>query len=165
MTAEFIDPKLVSLLWAGPSHAGEVAKIHGQLFNQAWDEEGVAALLDHPASTAFIATVGGPPEAVGFIMAQLAADEAEILSIGVLKPWQKRGVGQLLVEGLARAAKRAEVNRIVLDVAADNDGAMALYLKLGFVGVGLRRGYYERADGPPVDSLTMALTLSSDGGG
>lgn len=154
------DPKYVSLLWAGPEQAGEIAKLHAQLFNPAWTEESVRALLDHPASTAFMAMVGGAPKTcIGFVMAQLAADEAEILTIGVGKDWQRKGIGKRLVEGVARAAQRAEAKKLFLEVAADNDAAMELYRRAGFLGIGLRRGYYARPDGAAVDAVTLALKL------
>ena len=154
------DPKYVSLLWAGPDQAAEIARLHASLFSPAWSEESVRALLDHPASTAFMAMVGGVPKTcVGFVMAQLAADEAEILTIGVAKDWQRKGIGKRLVEGVARAAQRAEAKKLYLEVAADNDAAMELYRRAGFLGTGLRRGYYARPGGQAVDAVTLALKL------
>ncbi|WP_072394731.1 ribosomal protein S18-alanine N-acetyltransferase [Hyphomicrobium sp. CS1GBMeth3] len=155
-----LDPKYVSLLWAGPEHAPEIARLHGELFAPAWSEDSVRSLLDHPASTAFLAVVGGPPKVpVGFVLAQLVADEAEILTIGVAKDWQRKGLGKRLLDGLARAAQRAEAKTLFLEVAADNDAAMALYRRAGFLGTGLRRGYYARAGGDAVDAVTLALKL------
>ena len=153
------DPKYVSLLWAGPDRAAEVAELHAQLFDPPWSEDSIRTSLDHPASTAFIAFDGRSRKAVGFVMGQLAADEAEILSIGVAPSWQRQGLARRMVEGLARAIERAEAKRMYLDVAADNDAAMGLYLGLGFAATGLRRGYYARKEGAPVDALTLALTV------
>jgi ribosomal-protein-alanine N-acetyltransferase len=157
--AASLDPKYVSLLWAGPEQAAEVAALHAQLFDPPWSEDSIRTLLDHPASTAFLAVIGNPKVPVGFVLAQLAADEAEILSIGVAKEWQRKGLGVRLMEGLMRAAKRAEAKRLFLDVAADDDGARGLYHRLGFLGTGLRRGYYNRPDGTMADALTLAITL------
>lgn len=161
MTSEPLDPdqKYVSLLWAGPDRAAEVAALHLLLFNPPWSEDSIRTSLDHPASTAFIAFDGRSRTAVGFVMGQLAADEAEILSIGVAPEWQRHGLGRRMVEGLSRAIERAEAKRLYLEVAADNDAAMGLYLGMGFMATGLRRGYYQRDSGPPVDALTLALTL------
>jgi len=154
------DAKYVSLLWAGPDQAEVIARLHATLFDAPWSADSVRALLDHPASTAFVALVGGAPKTcVGFIMAQLAADEAEILSVGVDKDWQRKGVGKRLVEGVARAAQRAEAKTLHLEVAADNDGAMELYRSCGFLGTGLRRGYYQRTGGQAVDAVTLSLRL------
>lgn len=154
------DAKYVSLLWAAPEQAAEIAHIHAQLFSPAWSEESVRGLLDHPASTAFLAVLGGQPKTtVGFVMAQLAADEAEILSVGVLPEWQRKGIGRRLIEGVARAVQRAEAKTLFLEVAADNDAALELYSRSGFLGTGLRRGYYEREGQAPVDAVTLALKL------
>lgn len=155
-----LDPKYVSLLWAGPEQSAEIARLHSALFSPGWSEESVRTLLDHPASTAFVASLGGPPkETVGFVLAQLAADEAEILTIGVAAPWQRKGIGRRLVDGVARAAQRAEAKKLYLEVAADNDAALELYSRAGFLGTGLRRGYYARPEGPAVDAVTLALKL------
>ena len=158
MTA--IDPKYVSLLWAGPEQAADIAKLHAQVFSPAWSEESITKLLEHPASTAFIAVHSGPTRTpIGFVLAQFVADEAEILSIGVAPDWQKKGVGRRLIDGLARALQRAEAKKVFLEVAADNDAALQLYSKAGFLGTGLRRGYYERPGAAPVDAVTLALRL------
>lgn len=155
-----LDPKYVSLLWAGPEKAAEIAGLHATLFSPPWTEESIHTSLDHPASTAFVAVVGAPPkQCIGFVLGQLVADQAEILSIGVAKEWQKKGIGGLLVGALARAAQRAEAKTLFLDVAADNDAALELYRKAGFLGTGLRRGYYERPGAEAVDALTLALRL------
>jgi ribosomal-protein-alanine N-acetyltransferase len=158
-TAPF-DPKYVSLLWAGPEQAEEIARLHGQLFSPVWSVESIRTLLDHPGSTAFLAAYGPPPKvSVGFVMAQLAADEAEILTLGVMADFQRKGVGRRLLDGVARAVTRAEAKKLFLEVAADNDAALALYYRAGFLGTGLRRGYYARPAGPAVDALTLALKL------
>lgn len=154
------DPKYVSLLWAGPEQAAEIARLHAELFSPAWSEESVAGLLQHPASTAFLAVASVPKRtAIGFVMAQLASDEAEILAIGVTQGWQRKGVGRRLVEGVARVLQRAEAKTLFLEVAADNDAALELYRSAGFLGTGLRRGYYERPGAEPVDAVTFALRL------
>jgi [ribosomal protein S18]-alanine N-acetyltransferase len=151
--------KYVSLLWAGPDRAAEIAKLRSNLFAEPWSEGSVGVMLDNPASTAFIAFDGLSRQAVGFIMGQLAADEAEILSIGVAQGWQRMGIGTRMMEGLTRALERAEIKRLFLDVAADNDAAMALYLKRGFAAVGMRKGYYKRKDADAMDALTLALDI------
>jgi ribosomal-protein-alanine N-acetyltransferase len=157
---QVLDGKRVSLLWAGPERAGDIARLHGVLFNPAWDEASVRRTLDHPAATSFVATLGGPSEVIGFIIGQIAADEAEILSIGVEPTRQRHGVGALLLTGLARAVQRAEVRRLFLEVAADNGAALALYTRGGFTATGLRKGYYARPGGTAVDAVTMSRPLA-----
>ena len=161
----FRNVKHVSLLWAAPERAAEIAALHKRLFDPAWDEAAITTLLEHPASTSLVAVYGDPkvagdPKAVvGFIIGQLAADEAEILSIGVAPDWQRFGLGKMLVAGLVRAAKRGEAKRLFLEVAEDNPGAAALYTSLGFTITGGRKRYYERPSGDAVDAILLSLQL------
>ena len=158
MTAA-LDYRHVSLLWAGPEHAAEIAQLHMGLFDTPWSIESIDQLLQHPGSTAFLARLQEPPPAAGFIMGQLAADEAEILSLGVRADRQRHGVGRRLVEALVRAAKRADARRLFLEVGHSNSGAIALYKGLGFKETGRRKGYYQRSGAEPEDALTFALAL------
>jgi len=155
----FRNLKHVSLLWAAPERAGEVAELHRRLFDPPWDEASIKALLEHPASTSLLAVAGDPKSIKGFVIAQLAADEAEILSIAVSPDWRRSGLGTMLVEGLARASKRGEAARIFLEVAEDNEAARSLYRKTGFAEVGRRKSYYHRAEGKSVDALILELKL------
>ncbi len=150
-----LDP--VSLLWASPERAAEVAILHAELFNPPWSQEAITKLLEHPAAAALIAMAGSRREPAGFILGQLAGDEAEILSVGVAARFQRRGLGQRLIEGLIRAVQRAEARRLFLEVGIDNVSALKLYEKLDFRRVGIRPKYYQRRGEPPVDALVMAL--------
>jgi ribosomal-protein-alanine N-acetyltransferase len=149
----------VSLLWAAPERAEELAELHAKLFNPSWNADAIRSLLEHPASTSLVAVAGNPKEVVGFIIGQLAADEAEILSLGVRSSWQRWGLGKHLVEGLIRASRRGEAKRLFLEVADDNVAALSLYRRLGFLETGRRKGYYERSEGRRADALMFALTL------
>ena len=114
-----IDYRHVSILWASPEHAEELAQLHAGLFEKPWDADSFSRLLSHPGSTSFLARVGTPPQTAGFILSQLAADEAEILTLGVRKDSQRHGIARRLVEAMARAAKKAEVRRLFLEVGPE----------------------------------------------
>lgn len=152
------DIKRVSLLWATPEHADRLARLHAGLFPEGWDAASFERLLVHPGSVAFVAGIG-PTLLGGFALAQVAADEAEILTIGVIADWQRSGVGRLLLDGLKRAVVRAGATSLFLEVAADNDAALALYRRAGFVETGRRKGYYSRTGGASVDAVVMRLEL------
>ncbi len=154
-----VDYRHVSILWAGPEHAADLAGLHKDLFEQPWDESSVADLLRHPGSISFLARLGQPLQTAGFIMGQLAADEAEILSLGVRKDRQRHGIGRKLVEAMVRTARKAEARRLFLEVAESNPAAIALYKGVGFAEIGRRKGYYARAGAPPEDALMLALAL------
>jgi [ribosomal protein S18]-alanine N-acetyltransferase len=154
-----LDPKNLSLLWASPERVDDIALLHARLFDPPWDRESIADLIEHPAAAAFVAQVREPKALAGFVIGHIAADEAEILSIGVAPEWQRRGIASHMVEGLVRAARRAEVKRLFLEVAADNTAATKLYKGMGFGAVGRRKDYYRRPGGQPVDAVILALAL------
>ena len=153
------DYRHVSILWASPEHAAELARLHAGLFEKAWDADSFLRLLGHPGATSFLARIGTPPQTVGFILGQLAADEAEILTLGVRKDSQRHGIARRLVGALARAAKNAEARRLFLEVGQSNTAALALYKGFGFQEIARRKGYYEHAGAPAEDALVLALSL------
>ena len=153
--------KLVSLLWATIDHADELAACHATLFDEPWDAASFQQFLSHPGSVALIARQGNPQQTIGFIVGQLAADEAEILTFGVIKDWQRLGIGRRLLDGLQRAASRGGASKLFLEVAEDNLPALVLYSRTGFKEAGRRKGYYKRGEAPPVDALNLALPLSA----
>jgi len=155
-----VDLKYLSLLWATHEHAAEVARLHASLFEPGWDEASVARMLSHPGSIAMLAGAGMPRQIGAFAMAQVAADEAEILSIGVAVPWQRLGVATRLLDGLKRAAVRAGARQMFLEVAESNAPARALYAKGGFTETGRRQGYYARSGGGSEDALIMRAALA-----
>src|SRR5271154_5703428 len=50
---------------------------------------------------------------VGFILARDLAGEVEILSVGVLPPWRRRGVGRALMDAVVAKAERDGLGSIV----------------------------------------------------
>ena len=149
----------VSLLWSSPDDAPAIATLHATLFPTPWEADAVRALIEHPAAVSLIAALPGR-QIVGFVIAQIAADEAEILSIGVAPDAQRQGIGRKLVDGTLRAASRAEARRLYLDVAASNAAARALYAACGFTEAGLRKAYYTLPDGGREDAFLLARDIA-----
>lgn len=154
-----VDYRYTSILWAGPEISADLAGLHEGLFPEAWDAASFEKLLAHPGSIAFFARVGAPPQMAGFILAQMAADEAEILTLGVPAAHQRHGLARRLVDALVRAAQKSEVKKLFLEVGAENVAALNLYTKAGFAKVAERKGYYTRAGKPPEDAIVMMLKL------
>ena len=132
-------------------HARLLAGMHHVCFAEPWNEKAMSELLLLPGMIGWLAA-GDQPE--GFVLARIAADEAEILTILVLPPCRRQGLARLLLVTVAEEAKRRGVITLFLEVAASNDAALDLYTKVGFTEIGRRKGYYASGD-----ALTMALAL------
>ncbi len=89
------------------------------------------------------------------VLLRVAADEAEILTIGVAA--RRQGLGTALMAAALAAARAQGAAAMFLEVAADNAAARGLYGNLGFAAAGQRRGYY--ANG--ADALLLRRDLAA----
>ena len=126
-----------------------LASIHAQCFSEGWTADALGALLETPGTFALVISSSG------FIQARVAADEAEILTLGVLPALRGRGLGAVLVKAAAERAARASARTIFLEVVSQNVVVKVFYTKLGFRMVGHRKGYY----GPQNDALVLKAAL------
>lgn len=141
----------------GPESAPLLAALHGQCFAEGWSADSMATLLATPG-TAALATVdeNGP---AGFILYRIAADEAEVITLGILPARRERGLGAHLLAAALRAMATSGAAMCFLEVAADNIAALALYKGAGFREVGQRPNYYKEA-GRAVDALVLRRDLA-----
>lgn len=82
------------------------------------------------------------------------------LGMGVLPEYRRRGIGRQLLEACIAKAWTKGLTRIELEVRADNEPAIALYSKLGFVQEARKRQAM-RFDGVYFDALLMSLLRSA----
>ena len=123
-----------------------------------WDAATLERILALAGGFGYLAWQGDTP--VGFILARDLAGDVEILSVGVLPQWRRRGVGRALIDAVVAKCEQDGLGSIVLEVASENAAARALYAAFGFVQVGRRPGYYSRAGG-----RTDGLILRRGGSG
>jgi RimJ/RimL family protein N-acetyltransferase len=79
-------------------------------------------------------------------------------TMGVLASHQGRGIGTGLLREMEAWAQNVGVTRIELTVMANNERAIALYLRSGFGHEGNKKGAI-RVDGTLIDELLMAKAL------
>ncbi|MFN3536431.1 MAG: ribosomal protein S18-alanine N-acetyltransferase [Brevundimonas sp.] len=131
----------------------QLAAIHASAFDTPWDAAAIRALLDMPGAQL-------EHEAEGFLLWRRAADEAEIVTLAVRPEARRQGLGGRLLDRTLSRARDQGVARVFLEVAHDNDSALALYVSRGFEQAGRRPAYYARSDGARADALILALNLS-----
>lgn len=127
-------------------------------YGEAWTAPQCAGLLPMPGVWLSLARDGRG--VIGFGLARLVADEAELLLLAVSRDAQGRGVGKMLLERFEALAKMRGATRLHLEVREGNH-AVKLYEQSGFTLVGRRRNYYTGDDGYCYDALTLAKGASS----
>jgi len=140
--------------------AEDCARLHGASFAHPWSAEEVASLIASASTIAAAALDPTSGQLRGFVLARLAADEAEILTIAVDPTVRGKGVGRALLAEILRQAASAGARTMFLEVDQDNAAALALYRRLGFIKVGERTGYYRRKDGQRAAAIVMLKALS-----
>lgn len=159
----------VELIPAALVHAELLAGMHKVCFAEPWSATAMAELLAMPGASGLIAVEGrslkpslGGPGPAGLVLWRVAAGEAEILTIAVLPPWRRAGLGGLLLDAAMAAACENGAEAMFLEAAATNEPALALYGTRGFEKVGLRKGYYNGQDAVVMRSDLGQLFLAHD---
>jgi [ribosomal protein S18]-alanine N-acetyltransferase len=98
---------------------------------------------------------------IGYFVAMAGVDELHLLNITVTPDHQGRGHGTRLLGRVEELARHYRLAQLLLEVRGSNDRARGLYLRRGFVDVGLRRGYYPAAAGRE-DAVVMSLAIDLD---
>lgn len=79
---------------------------------------------------------------VGIIIYTILCEEAEILLIFVDENYRNKGIATLLINSI----EEKNVKNILLEVSTKNDSALALYNKLNFKLINIRKNYYKDSD-------------------
>jgi len=147
------------LRMAALADAAPLAALHADCFDDAWSIAAMIEVMRSPGTFGFIAEAG-PRAPIGLALARVAADEAELLTIGIARAWRRAGLARRLIDTVAEEARERGARRLFLEVAEDNAAARALYDVEAFQIVGRRRAYYTRSDGAAIDALTMRRDLA-----
>ena len=137
-----------------------VAHIYRQSFDEPYPEVVAASLLRTPGAWCLLAFGGPDRTPMGFLIARVILDEAEVLSIGTLSDGRRKGVGTALLRATFDALRTEGARVVHLEVGEDNPGAIALYRKLHFRPTGSRANYYRRADRRRVAAILMTYDLT-----
>ena len=137
---------------AGIAHAAAMAAIHRTAFprGEAWGTDAIALQLALPGVIGWLDRRGG------MILARVAADEVEVLTLAVAPAARRRGLGTRLLYAAMTLATSRGARVAFLEVSIGNVAARTLYARAGFTPTGRRPRYY--ADG--TDALVLRRTLT-----
>ncbi len=130
-------------------HIQGLLKVEKECFDSGFALETFNKELKNPLAYYVVAVEG---EAVlGYCGIWNVCGEAEVIDIGVLSEYRKRGIGKGLFDAVFQYMRENGVGVLNLEVREDNIPAIRLYEKLGFEKVGIRKKYYDNK----VDAILM----------
>ena len=154
---ELLAPEVVIRAMRG-NDVGEVVGIERSSYQFPWSE-GIFRDCLRVGYVCRVVTVSRQVMAYGVM--SFGAGEAHILNLCVAEAYRCRGIGRRLLGSLIERAAAAGMADAFLEVRPSNMAAIRLYLALGFEQVGMRRGYYQAANGRE-DAAVLRRALRSD---
>jgi ribosomal-protein-alanine N-acetyltransferase len=146
------DPETVAVTRV-ESAAGlnDVLAIDDESFLRPWTPAMYADELARPeTSHLWVARVSG--EAAGYCAFWLVVDELHLNNLAVRPRFRRRGIAGALVNHALGLGRDRGARRAMLEVRASNGAARALYARMGFREVSVRRAYYRE---PAEDALVL----------
>ena len=132
-----------------------MAVIHADAFpaGESWGADAIFLQLALPGVFGLIAPAGG------MLLARVASDEAELLTLAVMPAARRQGLGSALVRAAMREAAARGARTMFLEVSEANNAARGLYAASGFAEVGRRSRYYRNG----AAALVLRAALSGPG--
>ena len=121
-------------------HVSKILEIENRTNGAPWSERAFLNELSH-ADRIFLVAFGSG-DIVGYGGVWLVIDEAHVTTLAVDEPYRRKGIGEKLMIELLVKSQEAGMVCSTLEVRAQNEPAIQLYLKLGYKQTALRKGYY-----------------------
>lgn len=135
----------------------QIAKIEADLFGQGcWNKNMILQELQAPMRAYYADVDLNTNTVAGYAGFWFDGDDAQIMTIGVAKEYQKQGIASNLLKTMIENAKSIGAKRMLLEVKVNNNPALKLYEKFGFTKMGLRKRYY-MPEG--IDAYTMCAQI------
>ena len=121
----------------------ELQKLFNVVFRQK--DELIDTLTTNPYVQLYTYSID--KKVVGFIEYSIIYDRYELDNIYVLEEYRNKGIASCLISFMINEAQDNNITNITLEVRIDNDPALRLYVKYGFVKKAIRHNYYGDCDG------------------
>ena len=122
------------------AHVPAIAGLEKLCFADPWSEKSIETELSCRLSCWLVAMEG--ETLLGYVGSQTVIDESDMMNIAVHPDHRRRGIAEALVAALEEQLRQRGSKALTLEVRDSNAPAIALYEKLGFTQVGLRKTYY-----------------------
>ena len=131
-------------------HVSQIAQLEGQCFSDPWSEKSIASELENPLSLWLVAEENG--QVFGYVGSQTVLDESDMMNVAVDPGFRRQGIARALIETLIAELSKMGSRCLRLEVRVSNENARALYARMGFQQLGLRKNYYHN---PKEDALIL----------
>lgn len=142
---------MVTLREALRSDIEGIYQIEQACFSTSWSKE---ALLDdlEVEDKLYLVAEADDGKIIGYAGSWLVLDEGQITNIAIHPEHRRAGYGSKMTRKLTQMLRKQGMKHIFLEVRVSNIAAQAMYRRLGFTAVGVRKQFYSD---PVEDGLIM----------
>lgn len=141
-----------------PEDLPEVLTIEKLCFSNPWSQDVfLGEIQNKTISFPLVIIHLEDRKVIGYIIFWLIGDEAQINNVAIQPDYQGKGYGEQAMRYVIERLRERQARLVTLEVRTSNRPAIALYRKLGFNILGIRKDYYSN---PAEDAYLMGLDLN-----
>ena len=114
--------------------------IEEQNSDNPWSQGQFITSIENSNNLCYCRSLNG--KTIGYLIAMLAVDTADILNIGIDPDFKIQGHGTALINHLIEELRKRNICKILLEVRTGNKSAIQFYKKQGFEKISVRKNYY-----------------------
>jgi [ribosomal protein S18]-alanine N-acetyltransferase len=134
-----------------------VLAIERVAFSNPWNELTFwGEIQNKNISFPLVAVRAAEKKIIGYIMYWVVKDEVQVNNIAVDANYRRHGVAEGMLRNVLESVRNSGAAFVSLEVRFSNGPARALYAKLGFRPISIRKSYYTN---PDEDAVVMGLYL------
>lgn len=141
---------------ASAEYVSQICEIENAAFSDPWSYSSILSAVNDPLCRFILALDEDSDELFGYAIMRTLFEEGEVLSVAVRPDLRRKGIGRRMMKTLMCDASSRGVTKMFLEVRQSNEAARSMYTSLGFLPIGLRRGYYAK---PREDAVIMRASL------
>jgi len=122
-------------------------------YSNPWQTSAFEGEVDNfPISNPYVIIYGPEAKVIGYIIYWKIREEVQISNIAVHPDYRRLGIAERILRKVLSRLKKNNMAFVLLEVRPSNVSARALYKKLGFIHIGVRKNYYKD---PSEDALIL----------
>ena len=123
-----------------PVEIPSVLSIEEQNSDDPWSQLQFTTSIENSNNLCYCLSFNG--RTIGYLIAMLAVDTADILNIGIDPDFQRQGYATGLLNRLIEELRKRHIGEILLEARVGNKSAIQFYKRQGFEEISVRKNYY-----------------------
>jgi len=145
-----------------PVEIPSALSIEEQNSDYPWSQGQFTSSIENSNNLCYCLSLKG--KTVGYLIAMLTLDSADILNIGIDPDFKRQGYGTSLLNHLIEELRKRDIGEILLEVRAGNKPAIQFYKRQGFEEISVRKNYYtknSKNQSHREDGIIMSIKIPS----